>query len=93
MNKFNDVIILEMGSEKGPSARIIYFLVRVIEMTFALNSIANKTLRALQLHDRYFDSQFVRSNVLWTFQTCKISNNLKSCVRSLFTEMIPNEKT
>ena len=41
MNKFNDVIILEMGSEKGPSARIIYFLVRVIEMTFALNSIAN----------------------------------------------------
>ena len=62
MNNFNDVvIILEMGSEKGPSACIIYFLLRVIEMTFALNSIANKTLRALQLHDRYFDSQFVRS--------------------------------
>ena len=77
MNKFNDVIILEMGSEKGPSARIIYFLVRVIEMTFALNSIANKTLRALQLHDRYFDSQFVRSNVLWTFETCKISKIMR----------------
>ena len=74
-------------------ALYIHFLVRVIEMTFALNSIANKTLRALQLHDRYFDSQLVRSNVLWTFQTCKISNKLQSCVRSLFTEMIPNEKT
>ena len=61
-----------MGSEKGPSVYIINFLVRVKEMTIALNSIANKTLRALQLHDRYFDSQFVKQCVVDILDLLKI---------------------
>ena len=72
--------IWDCFQEKGPRAYIINSSTRNRNVTPALKCMANYTFRAVQLHDRYSDSQCVREGILDKIE------NLKN--HALFAETI-----